>query len=401
MDLYVLNRNLEIIGVLDNYTSLIWAKRYNAIGACDIQVRADANAVQMLQKGFYVLRSDDDMICRIEALELDTDVENGNFLIVGGYDCKKLLNQRIIWKQTNFTGTAEDFIRKIITENVMSPVADTGLEASFRKIDNFRLGQKKNYDDPVVIQSSYAYLDQKISSICETFGYGYKVSFQSGYFVFDLFKGTDRSYSQTENNYVVFSPEFENINTSKYLLDSSTYRSMALIAGEGEGNRRQKALYKLNDARGVDRYELFVDAKDLSASVDYSTLIESYPSGQIEVVSEDEVYYKVNGTRIAKLDKAVEPQNATLIGQPYIDLLEERGKEKLAEVATTTSFEGKVENNRSFKFGEDYFLGDIVTVENEYGIRANARITEVIETFDESGYSVQPKFDYKEVMQND
>lgn len=42
-------------------------------------------------------------------------------------------------------------------------------------------------------------------------------------------------------------------------------------------------------------------------------------------------------------------------------------------------------------------LGDIVTVQNEYGITMNARITEVIETFDENGYSVSPKFEYEEV----
>ena len=72
------------------------------------------------------------------------------------------------------------------------------------------------------------------------------------------------------------------------------------------------------------------------------------------------------------------------------------GKEKLAEHSVTTSFEGEVDSN-SYKYKTDYDLGDIVTVKNEYGITVNARITEVIETWDNEGYTCEPKFEYLEV----
>lgn len=41
----------------------------------------------------------------------------------------------------------------------------------------------------------------------------------------------------------------------------------------------------------------------------------------------------------------------------------------------------------------DYNLGDIVEVENEYGLKARVRITEVIESEDENGYTCIPKFE--------
>lgn len=256
MDVYVLNRNFEIIGVLDNYKSFIWAKRYNEAGACDIQVKADVDSIQLLQKGNYILRSDDDeMICRIDVLELDTDVEEGNYLIVGGNDCKKLLNQRVVWQQTNFSGTAENFIRKIINENAINPT-DTA-----RKISNLSLGELNGYSDKIEIQSSYDYLDEKVQEICKSYHYGYRVAFRNGKLVVEIYKGVDHSFNQNVNDFVVFSPDFENISTTKYSTDSTNYRSIALICGEGEGASRTKTTLDLTSASGLERYELYVDAK--------------------------------------------------------------------------------------------------------------------------------------------
>ena len=44
-----------------------------------------------------------------------------------------------------------------------------------------------------------------------------------------------------------------------------------------------------------------------------------------------------------------------------------------------------------------YNLGDIVQIENEYGIQATVRILEIIDCEDESGYSTVPTFSTWEV----
>ena len=87
-------------------------------------------------------------------------------------------------------------------------------------------------------------------------------------------------------------------------------------------------------------------------------------------------------------------QSVTIDQLLYISYLLARGENKLAEFGVTTSFEGDVEPNATFVFGRDYFLGDIVTVQNAYGISAKARIVEVVEVCDDSGFSVEPKFEY-------
>lgn len=346
MDVYVLDNELDQIGVIDYYKSLIWSKRYYAIGDCEIYVSASVETLDLLRKGYYLMRSDDEMICRIESIELDTDVENGDFLIVTGYDCRKILNQRVIWNQTNFNGTVENYIRTLITDNIINP------SVTARKIDNFQLGTANGFTDTIDEQVTYDALDEKIKEVCQAHGYGWRVAFEpdTKAFVFNIYKGVDRSYAQTENDYVVFSSEFDNIISSKYVTDSSNIRNVALIAGEGEGVDRKR--YVQGTASGIERYELYVDAKDLSSKTEEGVTIN------------------------------------------YDEALKARGIEKLAEYDVVTVFEGEVEPNYSYKYKDDYNLGDIVQVVNDYGIEASARITEVIESHDENGYSVIPTFEY-------
>lgn len=349
MDLWILDNELNQVGVLDDYTSLIWSKRYSALGDCEIYISANPRTIDLLQKGYFITRVDDDMICRIETVEIDTDTDQGDFLIVTGYDCRKILNQRIVWTQTNFTGTVENFIRKIVTENVISP------ETSVRRISNLKLGQTKGFTESIEIQSTYDYLFDKIQELCQTYGYGSKITFDGTDFYFDLYVGVDRSLDQDENEVVVFSPEFENLISTRYSSDSSNLKTAALVAGEGEGTERVRQ--EIAGGSGIDRFELFVDAKDISTTTDDVTLTE----------------------------------------EEYRELLKQRGNEKLAEHVTVVSFDGAVEPNYSYKYGEDYFLGDIVTIKNKYGISANARVIEVIESDDDGGYSLIPTFEFIEV----
>ena len=71
------------------------------------------------------------------------------------------------------------------------------------------------------------------------------------------------------------------------------------------------------------------------------------------------------------------------------------GYDSLAGYGEQTSFDGQIEPSTNFVYGEDYGLGDIVTIRSSYGVTAAVRITEVIESEDESGYRVEPKFEYQ------
>ena len=112
-------------------------------------------------------------------------------------------------------------------------------------------------------------------------------------------------------------------------------------------------------------------------------------------------YYQIYDVIIADLesDSPASGDSVILRDVVYAVYLLNRGYEKLAEYGKITSFEGSVEPDITFKYKRDYFLGDEVTVENEFGISVKARIVEVVEVHDDNGYSVQPKFEYLNIGQ--
>jgi hypothetical protein len=80
----------------------------------------------------------------------------------------------------------------------------------------------------------------------------------------------------------------------------------------------------------------------------------------------------------------------------FENLLGERviGEEELAEAKTFSTFEGEVETQNTYVYKTDYYLGDIVQIKNEFDIERAARIVEVVESYNDEGYSFIPTFEY-------
>lgn len=344
MDIYILNQDLETIDIIDSSSSVIWTPSYYDVGDFEIYIQASKKNINLLQEERYVMRQDSDMVGIIEKVKVITDVEDGDYLLASGRCLKSLLARRIIWNQTNLAGKTEAIMRSLINDNVINPVN------SARKIPNVILGELKGFTEKTDFQSTGEELLEKIIELCKASEIGWKVFInESKQIVIDFYKGTNRSYSQTENPYIVFSPDFDNLLTTETEIDTQSLKNVALVAGEGEGTDRTTTT--IGTEAGLSRRELFVDARDLSSN-----------NGEIEA------------------DK-------------YLQILQERGKEKLAAAGEFFKVSGEAETKITYKFGEDYFLGDLVTVVNEYGITANTRILEVIECEDENGYTIIPTFE--------
>ncbi len=359
--IYVLDRDFNFLGVIDEYVSVIWRPAYFDIGDFEIYMGATDKAIALLKENNFVVRSSDITVDKegnttykkvmiIKSLQLATDIENGDFLTATGRELKYLLHQRIVWKQTSLTGTAENAIRRLVTENAIAPTD------SNRIIPNLILGDEAGLTSTIEKQVTGDYLDQTIVDICSSFNFGWDIHVLNNQFIFSVYEGIDRSYGQTERPYVVFSDEFENLHNTEYELKTEEYANTTLIGGEGEGSQRFFATVG-NENSGFDRYELFTDANDISRTVMNDDGTETILSSSV-----------------------------------YTAMLQERGNEKLAELTYTEGFSGEVLSDITFKYGEDFNLGDTVTVINKYKISRNAKVLSAIESEDESGKKLVPQF---------
>ena len=354
MDIHILDQSFNLVGIIDEYVSLIWRPAYYDVGDFELYVNASTNNIELLQEGYYLVRDTDisvdssgnviyNKVMIIKNHKITTDVENGDYLLVSGRELKFILNQRIVWTQTNLDSNVETAIRRLVNDNAISP-ANTN-----RIIPNLILDDLSNISGPIRKQITGDKLDEAITEICKTYNLGWNIYIKANKLVFKVYQGLDRSYNQTDRPYVVFSDDFENIINSEYELNTENYANTALVAGEGEGSARTTTTLNDNNS-GLNRYEVYIDSRDTS-------------SNDGEVSASD-----------------------------YTSLLAEKAIEKLSEYAITTAFTGEVQYDYNFEYGKDYYLGDIVTVINRYGLSGNVRVLSTIESDDENGTKLIPQF---------
>lgn len=353
VDIYILNRDLNVIGIVDDYKSLIWTPRYFEPGDFEIYTNASEKTLALLQLDNYVMRPDSDMIGIIETVRIESNPDSGDYIIATGRDLGSILDRRIVWSLTNIEGTVENGVRRLLTENFISP------ELSYRKMQNFVLGASQGFTETMSAQYGGDNILEIVVNLCKQNGYGFRVILNDEKnFEFQMYRGTDRSYNQTSNPFIVFSPEFENIVSSNYIHDKSTLKNACSVWGEGEGFSLKTLA--VGSISGLDRREMFVEAMDITSELEDGSILET-------------------------------PE--------YYELLRQRGREELANNPATVSFEGEVESVRQFVFGRDYFLGDIVTVKNSYGVTEHPRVISVIQSHDENGSLTIPAFSFMEVYE--
>jgi hypothetical protein len=353
MDIYVMDGLNGITNILSTYQSVIWNVQYFDQNDFQIITNASEDNLNMLQVGAYLVRDVDisgntyNNVMVISGYQLTFDSENGWMLTITGKGLKSIVGQRIIWSQTNLTGYAEAGIRQIITENIINPSDNK------RKIDNFILDDLNGFTDTIEQQLFSENIAEWLVEICKTYNYGWDVYIKNGKYVFKLYKGTDRTYDQNIVVPVVFSPEFDNLLSSTYNYVTADYKNAALIGGEGEGTSQRTA--SIGSSTGLSRREAYVDGSSVSSN------------GEIITVEQ------------------------------YTELLKEYGQTQLDQTAFTQKFSGNIDPDGLYKINQDYFLGDVVQIENEKGIKAAPRIIEIIYAEDDSGSSVVPTFSEWEV----
>jgi len=357
IEITVLNSDLRAIAKLDKYQSFIWTDRYNDAGEFELCLPVTAKYAQSIKKGYYLTIPTSNRRMIVETIKIETDNETGNIYHMSGRSLESILDRRIVWKQTNVNGSVQNAIQSILNENMINP---TDIR---RRIDNMTFIPSV---DPRVTSVNYTqtaqYMGESlfdiVKKVCQSYHLGFKMTYESGNFIFELYAGTDRSHNQTYNSYVAFSPSNDNLLNSNYLESIKNYKNLLWIGGEGEGATRTfiKHFLEFNDdtaseKTGLERREIYIDCHDVSSITSGNTVMDV---------------------------------------QQYANTLVQKGVEKLAELVPETAFEGEIDATVMYKYHDDFEVGDICEIRNEYGMSDAVRITEVVQTWEAGGYTCIP-----------
>ena len=336
------NDTFTKIKVIDNATSVIWVKRFNAVGNFELYIRASTELLELFKGDIFITRDESNVGMYVEKVQLNTDSENGDYLVITGRSAECILSWRVVMRivYSSESTTAEYIIRNSIDKTLISDIIPNN------NISWLTLGEDHEWQDYITRQYTGKNVLDIVQDLCVTYNYGFEFEWNGSGFTINLYKGTDRSYDQTDNTYIVFSPEFENLGNTEYIQDTMNYANAAIIGGEGEGTERKFAVVLPQGITGFNRRMIYIDARQSSS------------------------------------DDLTESQ--------YTDMLIAQGKEELEQRKITTSFNGEILNYNNYTYGVDYNLGDKVSIINEYGIRGNATITEITEVEDDTGYKLIP-----------
>lgn len=364
MTLTILNNEFVPIVLIDDFSSLIWTDRYNTIGDFELIVpyKEEYNFLLNLTKTdkYYLQCSLSEHLMFIKKIQISYDPEDGYLIQLEGRSLESILEQRIIFPQTILTGSLHNGIKTLITNNIISPYnPDIEGPTANRQISNFIFVDSTD-SEILAMRNRSQYtgdnLYETISQLCQLYGLGFKVLLNqsTGNFEFSLYRGEDRSFDQDTNPYVLFTPKLENLNSMERITDYSGYKNAFWAAGEEAAEDRVN-IYTVSDENpdtvsGLDLKEIYVDARD------------------------------------------IQNQNDELSDEDYYTELKKRGSEKLSEYSITTAISGEVQYKTNFEYNVDYFIGDIVQLDDGLGNQSMDRITEQIISYNKEGLSLYPTF---------
>lgn len=146
---------ITLEAICDTFSSLLWDIEYYKCGSFEVYIAANPQNVDIFQPGRIVGRDDDSQYFGIiESVQINTDVENGDYLTVRGRFPMCLLERRIIHPM--YSTTAEkaysEIIREVVTQNTL--LSDS------RKIPGLSLGTVSGacWEQTTTLQISYANL---------------------------------------------------------------------------------------------------------------------------------------------------------------------------------------------------------------------------------------------------
>lgn len=346
MYLYIYDSSFVNIALIDHYQSLIWTDRYSEPGDFELTINYDPSLLSIIKRNYYCRIDYSDRCMVIEKIELTYEEDEPPTMIVTGRSVECILERRVVTEKVSFSSAnLQNSVHALLNTNIISP---TDMD---RQIPNFIFSES---EDPAItdltITESYNGEDllSIISGICNNAGIGFKIAVvDDAYFVFVLYSGVNRSYSQSVNNYVVFSPLYDNLKSSSYYVSNEDYRNVMYVSINEDG------FYCVSLSN------------------------EGYPSGLSRYECHEDVSNMVKN-KSAKISESA--------------VISKARKKMKKDHPVKVCFEGDVIPNVLYEYITDYYTGDIVQFQDAYGNQQALRIGEMVISCDENGLEMVPGF---------
>lgn len=246
MIFFALDKDMNLVADGIPYTNLQWNRRYYQAG--DFQMELPLYVYDDTWK--YIGTKNREELGMIQQIQYSG--EGDTKVLLSGFFCEKILDDKVCYPKYSRT--------------------DVNIETAFREIFqkyksdiNIVLGDANNplLGETTSLDFTDDQLGEKLYSILETFELSYKVilDYQNKELRLILWQGVDRTQSQQENAYQIFSTNFGNIANKTVNIDDSAYKNYAIIPVMEDEETEGADTYYLDWSNGGYRKEIVFDKR--------------------------------------------------------------------------------------------------------------------------------------------
>lgn len=333
----IIDTDFNLFGEIDDYESLQFTRRFFRAGEFELHIVLDKQNVDQLQKErVIILGTQAHKAGIIQHREITTGDDGIERVMVKGPTLDGILDRRITvtddWDRVR--GAAETVIKHYVHQHIVDGIYPERRIPFFICATDLQRGKQTPW------QSRFEPLDLVIEEIAKwcDIGYGVSLDFATRKWVFDVIEGRDLTVDQSTAPPVIFSVEYDNIQSQQFIDSDTQFKNVGYAGGPGEDEDR--IIQIVGSGTGLDRREVFLDCSSAEDIVE----------------------------------------------------LTEMGEQQLSQMSRIQTYEGSVLDTHSFQYEKDWDLGDFVTVLNrKWGLTMNSRIIEVKEIY-EQDCSIEVQF---------
>lgn len=351
VELSVYNENLELQGIIDTYSSLIWTRKYYTPSTVELQCPATANNLALIKQYNIIEREDTNECVYIRDIKITADLEKGAVISAVCDSLTSLLYNRIAINVSD--------------KMFYTPIKDNCINCSDANRNYSCLSVAGTGDFEIACSYQNSNLGEGIERILRIYKKGLKsyVNHTTNKVELCVFTGLDRTARQSINPQAVFSQEFDNLLSSEYQFsDIGAVNTIYVYSFAPPGVQPPTAIdtyIRGAETVGFGRIEKRIDVEPATRD------IVLYPGSEYETVLS---YIDFSGT----LEKQQQAANSEVVNG-------------------TEHFEGSINTKAGYRTLWD--LGDRVTIFNKaWGIELDERITEVCEVFDHTSNNIVVTF---------
>ena len=283
LSIEIFGPNLEPIDLLERVTGLRWTERFTSYGDFELWAPITEKNAELLKEENYVWINESDTAGIIEYVEKSRNDKGEKEFHVKGRHLVALLRGRVVYPTFKASGQISSVMKKQIEQYAISPQNENN------KIEQLYVYNDADFGDNVSYQQTGSDLMEEQLYLCEANNVGIRIDldYNNKRMLYKVLRPTDRSWSQSNVDPVMFDSSSDEILSSNYTANKSEVCNVAIVAGEGEGSERKV----------IEVQEGFYPITNLITNGSFESDISGWTAVS-STITKDSAYYRFGGSAI-------------------------------------------------------------------------------------------------------